>query len=363
MYLNIKALLFAGIGLFYSSCLPEGRPPKELITSDTKIEDSSNDVVYRQPYDSSSQDKIQFPSEVNPFQDVSNANTDTNVMDTSDSIPSLDSVVETILIDVAHTDTLQDSNDAKVKQDTILVDSLKDTYTEKTDTNTNLLDLIDSFINLDSNKSDTLVDIVLTEISIDSSDVKAKQDTTNSLCYVNNFNEESDLDSLVSQNGIWLWNPEGYLQQTEYGGGWRMAYLDIGKYSDFEVKLKVRMKLIQYGDDHTALVFRYTDNGDTDYNEYEDYGYNLEIEHGNGSQFDLTLENHNNKRLITVNVNGEYDKWYELGIKAVGNQLTAYFEGEEIFIIFDDNYLEGKVGFGSHATNSDFDDLKICPLD
>lgn len=197
------------------------------------------------------------------------------------------------------------------------------------------------------------------------------EDIGPSPCYQNNFNNESDLSNLVKQNGVWSLNPNGYLQQTEFmEGGWRMAYLDMGNFDNFEATIRVRMiETDIYGiDQHTGLLFRYTKTGENGYDENLDKGYILEIEKANGTNLDLTLEDVNKTRLFTVTMDGfvpgeQYNTWYELKVKAVGNKITAYFEGQEMFSLQNDLYSSGKIGFGSHATESHFDDLEVCEIE
>ncbi|MBS3128602.1 DUF1080 domain-containing protein [Candidatus Woesearchaeota archaeon] len=179
-------------------------------------------------------------------------------------------------------------------------------------------------------------------------------------CYSNDFNEDSDLENLVAQNGVWSRDVEGYLKQIELGGGYRMAYLNNATYSDFDATVKVRVPSGFGGDAHTGMLFRYTRESTVGYDYDIDRGYILEIEEGDGSSFELTLEDAYNARLFYTRVDGAFDTWHNLRVRAIGSSITGYFNGVEIFTLENSLYSSGNVGFGSHASESHFDDLEIC---
>lgn len=179
-------------------------------------------------------------------------------------------------------------------------------------------------------------------------------------CYMNDFNDASDLEYLVAQNGVWSRDAEGYLKQIEVGGGYRMAYLSNATYSDFDATVKVRVPSGFSGDAHTGMLFRYTRESETGYNYDIDRGYILEIEEGDGSSFELTLEDAYNARLFFTRVDGAFDTWHTLRVRAAGSNITGYFNGEEIFTLENSLYSSGQIGFGSHISVSYFDDLEIC---
>ncbi len=190
-------------------------------------------------------------------------------------------------------------------------------------------------------------------------DVLATPDSF-SRCYSNDFNEDSDLDDLIAQNGVWSRDLGGYLQQTEVGGGYRMAHLNNATYSDFDATIKVRVPSGFGGDAHTGMLFRYTRESTVGYDYDIDRGYILEIEEGDGSSFELTLEDAYNARLFYTRVDGEFDTWHNLRVRAIGSTITGYFNGEETFTLENSLYSSGHIGFGSHASESHFDDLEIC---
>lgn len=183
------------------------------------------------------------------------------------------------------------------------------------------------------------------------------------LCYNNTFNDDLDLEDLVIQNGTWLRDSDQYLKQTEATPipvGYRMSYFDNIARSNLDATVKVRVPNEFTGDAHTGLLFRYTRNSQFGYDSSVDKGYFLGIEKGTGSTFDLTLEDAYISRIHTVQVSGSFDTWHNLRVTAIGNTITAYFNGEEIFSIQNSLYNMGHVGFGSHASVSHFDDLEVC---
>ncbi len=184
-------------------------------------------------------------------------------------------------------------------------------------------------------------------------------------CYFNNFDEDSSISNLTEQNGVWDRNPSGYLEQTEVGGGWRMSYINNRTFNDFDATIRIRVPAGFGGDSHTALLFRYTRGSLAGYDADAelDRGYALELERGDGTHFDLTLEDANRARLATQRVEGSFEPWHELRVRAVGNTITAYFNGREEFSLEDSRYSSGRVGFGSHFSESYFDGLEVCPLD
>lgn len=179
-------------------------------------------------------------------------------------------------------------------------------------------------------------------------------------CYVNPLDT---LENIVAQNGVWSIDTEGYLKQTEVAGGYRMAYLDNATYADFDASIKVRVPSGFSGDAHTGLLFRYTRESTAGYDYDNDRGYILEIEEGDGSSFELVLEDVYNARLFYTRVDGTFDTWHTLRVRTIGSTIVGYFNGEEIFTMEDSLYSSGHFGFGSHASESHYKYLEVCPAE
>lgn len=177
-------------------------------------------------------------------------------------------------------------------------------------------------------------------------------------CYRNTL---ETLDGIVTQNGIWS-IVDGHLRQTEVGGGYRMAYLESGTHTDFDVTMMVRVPSGFGGDAHTGMLFRYNRGTTIGYDDRFDRGYILEIEEGDGSSFELTLEDAYISILLSTRVEGGFDTWHTLRVRAEGSSITGYFNGVEIFSLDNTLYSSGKIGFGSHASVSHFDDVEVCDL-
>ncbi len=213
----------------------------------------------------------------------------------------------------------------------------------------------------DALDAETGLDVIVSDVQ--SGDAEGDDVANPPACYANGFNGDANFADFTMQNGIWVRHPDGYAQQTEIGGGWRVGYFPDRAYADFQASLRVRLSEGPFGSSqHAGLIFRYTRGSITGYDERLDRGYILEIENGHDGGFDLTLEDLNESRLRTERVTGAYDEWHTLTVRAIGPEIRASFNDAEVFVLNNTLYTRGNVGLGSHAGRGDFDDLEACEL-
>ncbi len=251
-------------------------------------------------------------------------------------------------------DAVTESSDSTIKPRTdTLTDILYDTPT---------LEPVDIFLDTDKKISD------LTETqSLDTvvSDIENKEDVFVG-CYNNTFTTENDFTKVITDTDFWIWNKKGYVQQKESGSGNKTAIVDTPNYADFEASVKFRMIDSGIGvNQYTAFPFRY------DF--IADKGYALVIGHADGNTFSFALHDWPKGPIKGVNLDCSpnisttdcgvmYNNWYTIKVKAIGDKLTAYFEGEEVFTTQKNIYSSGKIGFATISVRADFDDVNICPL-
>jgi len=178
-------------------------------------------------------------------------------------------------------------------------------------------------------------------------------------CYRNSFDTIESLAQFVAQNGRWSIHPEGYLQQTQVGGGPHVGYLDIRNFLDNEVRLRVRIPQ-QEGAVFAQLLFRYTRRSREGYDDTIDRGYTLQIERDSR----VAIEDFYHRRLAVTDVQAELGAWHELTLQVLRNQIVGFLNEKEVIRLTDETYsLSGAVGLSAHAGMVDFDDLSICPLE
>ncbi len=194
--------------------------------------------------------------------------------------------------------------------------------------------------------------------------------------YINHFDEQNDLASLLFQGGEWSHHAEGYLQQTESNcenGGWRVAEVENLLSSDFEARMRIRMISDQYvrcGVIHnqTGLLFRYSRERQEGAEEETVRGYALIMGRSSADTFVVSLQDFDQRVLRDELINcGEvgcgYNIWREVGVRAVGTTIAVSLDRQELFSVNDDTYHEGRIGLVAFSYNaSHFDDVEICPL-
>lgn len=179
-------------------------------------------------------------------------------------------------------------------------------------------------------------------------------------CYHNSFDNIASLAQFVAQSGRWSIHPEGYLQQTQVGGGPQgVGYFDIGHFVNNQVRLRVRIPPQETGSVFAQLLFRYTRQSREGYDSTLDHGYTLQIE-GNER---FSVEDFYQRRLATAEVNAAFGEWHDLMLQILGDQIVGFLGGEEIIRFTDGTYIGGKIGLSTHSGMVDFDDLEICPLE
>ncbi len=184
-------------------------------------------------------------------------------------------------------------------------------------------------------------------------------------CYTSAF--KTGLDKVVGKKGTWEWNQQGYVQQTEKGGGLKVAIIDTKDYDNFEASVKFRMINSLFGvEQFTLFPFRY--------DPITNKGYAIAVGQANQNSFLIQLLDIGGKNIKQVGMTCApnigttdcgvmYDvAWYSVKVKAIGNNIKAYFEGKEVFTLQDNTYTSGKIGFATLNVRADFDDVNICPL-
>jgi|SRR3989344_6666007 len=185
-------------------------------------------------------------------------------------------------------------------------------------------------------------------------------------CYSNTFQGQSSLAELVVQNGTFVLNEEHYLQQTDNSQGWKTAYFNNFVWNTIMMQAKVRIPLQQAGVQKAGLLFRYiplNDSSSSGSMVVQGKGYILSVEKTIDGIVGVVLEDLDkgdlNRELFDANVNLIND-WHTLGIKAVNNLFTAYFDGKEIFQMKDAHYSLGVIGFASYNSGGEWDTLLSC---
>ncbi len=176
-------------------------------------------------------------------------------------------------------------------------------------------------------------------------------------CYINPLDS---LEGIVIRDGEWSIHPEGYLQQTELGS-WKKSYINR-IFSDFDATVQVRLPIISLMDRNmVGIIFRYSIFGSND-----EVGYHLFVDH-NGDSRTLGLVKLNNinnvppyKLLNSERVDSRYGAWQNLRVRAIGNTIETYFNGNLIFTIENDSYLFGYIGFESYNTVGHYRNLVVC---
>lgn len=187
-------------------------------------------------------------------------------------------------------------------------------------------------------------------------------------CYINRFDEQNDLASILFQGGEWSRHPEGYLQQTESNpdATWSFAYVRELTVSDFEAKVRIRTlednnPRMGVGNKHTGLVFRYDAETSA--------GYMLQMEGLDRNFFSITLTDLLTRETIQTvrqdcgEIGCQINVWEELKLRAEGDQITVYLQERELFSVQNNLYSTGSIGLAAYSFNaSHFDDLEICPI-
>ncbi|MBI2662594.1 hypothetical protein HYX11_03995 [Candidatus Woesearchaeota archaeon] len=204
---------------------------------------------------------------------------------------------------------------------------------------------------------------------IDSPEIILEKDGLGAIatgCYSNTFPDQSSLDKVIVQSGTFVLNIGHYLQQTDNSGGWKTAYFNNFIWDTVMMQAKVRIPLQQAGVQKVGLLFRYTPlsgssgSGDT---VVQGKGYVLSTEKTIDGMFDVVLEDLDagdlNRKLFDANINLMGD-WHTIGIKAVNDLFTAYFDGKEIFQFKDTKYTSGMIGIASYNSTGEWDNLLSC---
>jgi hypothetical protein len=132
-----------------------------------------------------------------------------------------------------------------------------------------------------------------------------------------------------------------------------MAVLNDGVFKDFE--LSVRFKSVSGSVDQAGgLVFRYKDENNyyvVRANALEDNYRLYHVINGRRQQF------------AAANITVTPKQWHELKVVCIGNQITCFFEGNQLIQSTDDTFKDaGRVGMWTKADSvTYFDDFTVTP--
>jgi len=78
----------------------------------------------------------------------------------------------------------------------------------------------------------------------------------------------------------------------------------------------------------------------------------------------IKMEDGNEKILASDNAVFAVDAWYDMGMKILGDQLTATVNGKPVLTASDHTFKEGRLGFWTNSSrNAHFDDMRISVSD
>ncbi|MBI2668704.1 hypothetical protein HYX14_02585 [Candidatus Woesearchaeota archaeon] len=375
-----KTLATIALALSTVGCFPEDRYRPSEQEEKGKLKDTY-EITNASPQPETTPELLARPDLVNsdfPFETESRDQDNYSVFDfkeidtsayisetkdqVADSYSSPDSQkIDTVIMEVSEVDTAYDSSAPDKSSPDLAVFDTKDTDLTVPDIkDTNLSDLLDIVPDK--------VQEAITEPKKDIIEV-ADSEPSPPPCYQNNFSTEADLSDLVTQSGIWSFDPNGYLKVTPTGSSGMIAYLNTPEWADFQASIDV--KLVSPGTTHAIhFFFRYTPNG----NPPNNTGYTLWLgnwpgqcmssgECSSGNSLYFNAIDYANEGLYFVPFIGEMGQWHTLGVKAYGNQITAMLDGKEEFTVTDTINTSGKFGFATVNTEGYFKNLKVCPPD
>ncbi len=149
------------------------------------------------------------------------------------------------------------------------------------------------------------------------------------------------------------WNVEnGVLAQTSNywkGGlkGGTYAFTGSSNWTDYSVSARVMSK----DDDTIGLIFRYLN---------EDNFYIFSWKKQNKELLFTKVANGKTTTLLEKELAYQEEKWYQLQVDVIGNQMSAYIDNKKIFSVTDDDLTRGMAGLYSHGNDASyFDDFSV----
>jgi len=168
--------------------------------------------------------------------------------------------------------------------------------------------------------------------------------------FTDDFNDDS-LEDWETVHGSWKIE-DGILAQTSNywkGGvkGGTYAFTGSPNWTDYSVSARVMSE----DDDTIGLIFRYR-NEDSCYV----LGWNKQDKELRFSK----IVDDKTTQLVLTNLGYEEERWYRLKVEVVGDEMSAFIDGEKIFSVVDDDLSRGMVGLYCHGNDgSYFDDFEV----
>ena len=167
------------------------------------------------------------------------------------------------------------------------------------------------------------------------------------LVYEDDFT--GDLSNWSTIYGRWQVR-DGRLESRN--NGYHMILSDDGTYGDQSIRTTVKF---DHRNASAAIVFRAETSGRRIRN-----GYGLELDRRRKSFVYTRIENGRFYEEVFKDVpdNFDWDAEHEMEVKAVGDKLTLYVNGDEALTVNDDSFSEGQVGLYA-AKRLSFDDIEV----
>jgi len=161
----------------------------------------------------------------------------------------------------------------------------------------------------------------------------------------------STLEGWETVNGTWK-TVNGVLVQSSnyYSGGYEggtYAVTGSPNWTDYSVSARIMSK----DDDKIGFVFRYLD---------ENNFYILSWDKQNKELLFIKVVDGITTELLHRKLAYEKEKWYQLQVDVVGNEMSAYVDGKKLLSVADADLSRGKAGLYCHGNDgSYFDDFKV----
>ena len=171
--------------------------------------------------------------------------------------------------------------------------------------------------------------------------------------FSDNFNDGSP-DGWETEHGSWEVE-DGVLAQTSnyWSGGLKggtYAFTGTYNWTDYSVSARVMSK----DDDTIGLIFRYLN---------EDNFYILSWNKQDKDLLFTRILNGRTTELVQKDLGYEEERWYQLEAKIVGNEMSAFIDGEKVFSVVDQRLNRGKAGLYCHGNDeSYFDDFSVTRI-
>ncbi|MFB6215007.1 MAG: hypothetical protein ABEI54_03970, partial [Candidatus Bipolaricaulia bacterium] len=129
--------------------------------------------------------------------------------------------------------------------------------------------------------------------------------------------------------------------------GGTYAFSGSPNWTDYSVSARVMSK----DDDTIGLVFRYLN---------EDNFYIFSWKKQDKKLLFTKVANGKTTTLLEKELGYQEEKWYQLQVDVVGNEMSAYIEDRKIFSVTDDDLTRGMAGLYCHGNDASyFDNFRV----